>query len=122
MDLKTSVLIVSAHGRGHWLAAELHREHIPVTVIDVSSKLGVWPPEDLEGPFGFLKSEELTPSQSERVFAEDAYISVDEGFTTWLPDGPLERPAEPRRSDPSDLVCKAQSGFSFRPGHRATTS
>jgi hypothetical protein len=90
MDLNTSVLIVSAYGRGHWLAAELQRENIPVVVIDVSDKLGVWPPEDLEGPFGFFKSEDLTPTQSERVLAEDAFESVDRGFTTWLPEGPVE--------------------------------
>jgi hypothetical protein len=90
MDLKTSVLIVSAYGRGHWLAAELHRENIPVMLIDVTSKMGAWPPEDLEGPFGFFKPEDLTAAQSERVFAEDAFESVDQGFTAWLPEGPLE--------------------------------
>ncbi|MBC7372128.1 MAG: hypothetical protein H7326_11210 [Bdellovibrionaceae bacterium] len=90
MDLKTSVLIVSAHGRGHWLAAELHREAIPVVLIDVSPKLGVWPPEDLEGPFGFFKPDELTGSQSDRVFSEDSFESLDRGFTAWLSEGPVE--------------------------------
>lgn len=90
MDLNTSVLIVSAYGRGHWLAAELQRENIPVVLIDVTSQLGVWPPEDVEGPFGFFKPEDMTVSQSDRVFAEEPYESVDQGFTAWLEDGPLE--------------------------------
>lgn len=90
MDLRTSVLIISAYGRGNWLAAELHRENIPVVVIDVTSKLGSWPPEDIEGPFGFFSSENITSSQSERVFSGDSYESVDDGFTVWLSDGPIE--------------------------------
>lgn len=90
MDLNTSVLIVSTYGRGYWLAAELQRENIPVVLIDVTSKMGVWPPEDLEGPFGFFKPEELTDTQGERVFSEDPFESVDQGFTIWLKDGPVE--------------------------------
>lgn len=95
MDLNTSVLIVSAYGRGHWLASSLQQENIPVTVIDVSSKLGVWPPEDLEGPFGFFKSEAagnnaLEDLQLERILNGDKYESVPQGFTVWLEDGPLE--------------------------------
>lgn len=90
MDLNTSVLIVSAYGRGSWLAAELQHENIPVVLIDVTAKLGVWPAEDIEGPFGFFRSEEMKDSQSERIFSEDAFESVDQGFTIWLPDGPLE--------------------------------
>jgi len=90
MDLNTSVLIVSAYGRGYWLASELQRENIPVMLIDVTSKLGVWPPEDVEGPFGFFKPDQLTDSQNERVFAEDAFATLNQGFTMWLPEGPLE--------------------------------
>jgi hypothetical protein len=90
MDLNTSVLILSAYGRGNWLAAELQRENIPIVLIDVSAKLGVWPPEDLEGPFGFYRPDEMTDSQGERVFSEDPFESVDQGFTMWLEDGPLE--------------------------------
>ncbi|HEY8271938.1 MAG TPA: hypothetical protein VIG33_13695 [Pseudobdellovibrionaceae bacterium] len=90
MDLNTSVLIVSAYGRGYWLAAELQRENIPVVLIDVTSQLGVWPPEDLEGPFGFFRPDEMTDSQGERLFCEDPFESVDHGFTVWIEDGPLE--------------------------------
>ncbi|MGZ3745563.1 MAG: hypothetical protein ACXWRA_17280, partial [Pseudobdellovibrionaceae bacterium] len=77
-------------GRGYWLAAELQRENIPVVLLDVTSKLGVWPPEDLEGPFGFFQPEEMTDSQGERIFSEDPFESVDQGFTLWVEDGPLE--------------------------------
>jgi hypothetical protein len=90
MDLKTSVLIVSAHGRGYWLATELQRENIPVVLIDVTPQLGTWPAEDTEGPFGFFKSEELSDTQNERVFSEDSFETLAQGLTLWLPDGPVE--------------------------------
>jgi len=61
-----------------------------VMLIDVTSKLGVWPPEDTEGPFGFFKPEEMSDSQNERVFSEDTFENVDQGFSMWLPEGPVE--------------------------------
>jgi hypothetical protein len=90
MDLNTSVLIVSAHGRGHWLASALQRENIPVTVIDVSEKLGAWSPEDLEGPFGLLQSPLPDELQNELLTVGDPYREVPQGWTLWRKDGPLE--------------------------------
>lgn len=92
MDLNTAVLIVSAYGRGHWLAAELQGENIPVIVIDVSPKLGAWPAADLEGPFGYFQAENQTleGTKAERLQNGDAFREVERGFTLWLEDGPLE--------------------------------
>lgn len=90
MELGSPVIIISAFGRGHWLAASLAHEGIKTTLVDVSSKLGVWPIEDIEGPFGFFRNEKISESQLERLYADDPFVEVPEGFTLWLKDGPLE--------------------------------
>jgi len=88
--LGSPVILVSAFGRGHWLAASLAQEGIKTILIDVSSKLGVWPAEDIEGPFGFFRTEKITESQVERLHSEDSFEEVADGFSLWLKSGPLE--------------------------------
>lgn len=94
MELNTpinrQITLVSAFGRGVWLAAALAKEGLKVTFIDVTSKLGVWPPEDAEGPFGFLRAERLNELQLERIFSEDPYEEATNGVTLWLKNGPVE--------------------------------
>lgn len=90
MELGSPVVIVSAFGRGHWLAAALVKEGIKTTLIDVSTKLGVWPSEDVEGPFGFFRTEKVSEAQMERLYSEDPFAEVSNGFTLWLKQGPLE--------------------------------
>ena len=90
MDTGSSLIIVSAFGRGHWLAAELAKEGLPVTLLDVTAQLGVWPPEDQEGPFGFFRNDKISESQIERLYSDDAFDENANGFTLWLKNGPLE--------------------------------
>lgn len=90
MELGNPVILVSAFGRGHWLAAALAQEGIKTTLVDVSTKLGVWPSEDVEGPFGFFRNERISESQMERLYHDDPYDEVPNGFTLWLKDGPFE--------------------------------
>lgn len=90
MDNKTTVTIVSAFGRGHWLAARLIKESIPVVLVDVSDKLGMWPVEDIEGPFGFFKNEKLHQTQLEALYSGDPFEELPNGFTLWLESGPFE--------------------------------
>ncbi|WII70977.1 hypothetical protein QJS83_10945 [Bdellovibrio sp. 22V] len=90
MELGSPVILISAFGRGHWLAAALAQEGIKTTLVDVSSKLGVWPSEDVEGPFGFFRNERISESQLERLYADDPYEEVSNGFTLWLSQGPFE--------------------------------
>ncbi|MEN0057436.1 MAG: hypothetical protein AAGB31_01270, partial [Bdellovibrio sp.] len=90
MELGSPVILISAFGRGHWLAAALAQEGIKTTLVDVSSKLGVWPAEDIEGPFGFFRNERISESQLERLYADDPYDEVPNGFSLWLKKGPLE--------------------------------
>lgn len=90
MEFSQQVTLVSAFGRGHWLAAALAKEGLKVTLIDVSSDLGVWPSEDVEGPFGFFRNDRVTPLQIEHIFSEGPFEEVDSGFTMMLKEGPLE--------------------------------
>lgn len=96
-----------------------------MVLVELTSKLGVWPPEDLEGPFGFFSPEEMSDSQSERVYAEDSFESVDQGFTLWLPDGPLEMksaltPYRLKKKEQNKVVTEAllvgKPGFKNLPG------
>ena len=90
MEMGSPIVIVSTFGRGHWLAAALAQEGIKTTLLDVSSKLGVWPTEDLEGPFGFFRNERISESQMERLYSDDAFEELQNGFTMWLNEGPIE--------------------------------
>lgn len=84
------VIVVSVEGRGHWLAAELRKERLTVLLIDVTKSLGVWPPEDREGPFGVFRVEGFAESFLERLAHDDATENVANGFCFWPRSGPLE--------------------------------
>lgn len=94
MDQLTDVVIVSIFGRGNWLASELAIRGWKVTLIDASDRMGEWEPEDCEGPFGLLESSDLVPTQKTRLTDEGEALSVPQGFTLWLKDGPLECKSE----------------------------
>ena len=88
---KRDILILSAFGRGHWLASVLSQSlKLKVTLVDVSKHLGHWGPEDWEGPFGLFRTSQLKNTQLERLDEEDYSESVDQGFTVWLKKGPIE--------------------------------
>jgi hypothetical protein len=89
-ELGNPVIIVSAFGRGHWLAQALVSEGIKTTLIDVTAQLGAWPSEDSEGPFGFFRTEGISESQIERLYSDDHFDEVSNGFTIWLDQGPFE--------------------------------
>lgn len=90
METKSDVVIISAFGRGNWLAAELSGQGLDTVLIDVSDLMGRWAPEDWEGPFGLFHSEQLSPSLMTRLHEEDYFDPVDEGFVVWLSDGPID--------------------------------
>jgi hypothetical protein len=102
---KKEVLVVSAFGRGHWLAVHLKRNGIESAIIDVTEKMGTWIPEDAEGPFGFFQSDKMLESQYERLIEEEAPIEMTNGFTIWLNDGPVELkgPVGKRRLEKLDV-------------------
>lgn len=83
-------VVVSAFGRGHWLASELNREKMRVLLVDVTSRLGVWPVEDAEGPFGAVKIDSFENTFLERLNNDDPIENAENGWTFWFPDGPFE--------------------------------
>ncbi len=83
-------VIVSCGGRGQWMAGRFAELNFNVALVDVTSHLGRWAPEDWEGPFGYFHSSSFSPSQVERL-SEDEYLdNVEEGFSLWLKEGPLD--------------------------------
>jgi hypothetical protein len=86
----SDAVIVSAFGRGNWMAKELAEKGWQVTLVDVTKKLGPMDPEDAEGPFGLFEASDLMPTQKSRLDDEGEIQSVRQGFTLWLEDGPLE--------------------------------
>lgn len=89
-EVKSEVAVVSAFGRGHWMAAELSKLGIPTTLLDISKQLGNWAPEDWEGPFGLFKSDSLTATQIERLLEDDSNLLNMNGLTCWTRNGILE--------------------------------
>jgi hypothetical protein len=91
MNEKRDVIVVSAFGRGLWLASELARSHqVSVSLVDVSEQMGRWSAEDWEGPFGLLQSEALTQTQAGRLSHEDYSDRNNQGVTVWLKNGPMD--------------------------------
>lgn len=90
LENEYDVVLISAFRNCYWLASELKRQKLKVLVIDLSSKLGLWPAEDVEGPFGLFKTETLKGSFVESLLSEEAFHQVENGFTIWLESGPIE--------------------------------
>ncbi len=88
----TDVVIVSAFGRGDWMAGELANQGWKVSLVDVTSHLSVDPEAmiDAEGPFGLFSCRELPPSYQARFFEESDLLPVESGFALWLGEGPIE--------------------------------
>ena len=90
MDSRSDLIVVSAFGRGNWLAANLARQGLSATLVDVSDALGHWAPEDWEGPFGIFQADWIRDSQNTRLNEEDYTDIESDGFVLWLNDGVLD--------------------------------
>lgn len=84
------LIVVSIQGRGLGLAADFAKKGRKVLYLDLTQQMGVWPPEDQEGPFGFFRSERYSQSSLERLNQEDPFLTVEGGWTFWPEEGPLE--------------------------------
>lgn len=82
--------IVAREDRGHWLAGKLRRKGYSVALIDASSSLGRWAPEDLEGPFGIMRSPNLSAKQWAKTTEGHITKNSDRGFVVWLENKALE--------------------------------
>ena len=83
-------VIFSIFGRGDWLAWELAGQGQSVQLVDLSSVVGECAFEDVEGPFGFFKPSRMKESQKRCLDLDATEEEVENGFTVWLPDGPIE--------------------------------
>ena len=88
--LQKDILIVDLYGRGHWLAFECQKRGYNVAVLDLTSLMGPWSIEDIEGPFGVFGSKRHAPSQINRLANEGPLTLSDRGYVIWLKTGPLE--------------------------------
>ena len=88
--LQKDMLIVDMYGRGHWLASECQKKGYEVAVLDLTSLMGTWSTEDIEGPFGVFGSKRHAPSQINRLTNEGPLTLSDRGYVIWLRTGPLE--------------------------------
>ncbi len=93
-DRVADAVIVSAYGRGNWLASELAGRGWKVTLADVTESLGPWQPEDAEGPFGFFDTADIVASQKTRLFSEGETVNSSSGMTFWFRNGPVEGRSE----------------------------
>lgn len=88
--LQKDILIVSLYGRGHWLALECQKKGYDIAFLDLTSLMGEWSVEDMEGPFGVFESKNHTSSQITRLTNEGPLVLNDRGYVIWLKTGPLE--------------------------------
>lgn len=90
MEMNSEVLVVSAYGRGHWLAAELSLKGFKVALADVTGNMGRWTPADWEGPFGIFRTDKLESLQLTCLLEESPQEKVESGFSVWWDQGPME--------------------------------
>lgn len=90
MEKLSDIVIVSAFGRGSWLASQLAARGLSVELMDLSSQLGKYDSSELDGPIGVFGMDKFLDHQKERLLEDAPYTKVKEGFTVWLDDGPIE--------------------------------
>lgn len=83
------VILVSSFGQLDPLSVELGRLGLNTLLIDVTEKLGAWPLEDREGPFGTFHLEKPIGAWGENLSQGDLEVEAPEGFTVWTQSGPV---------------------------------
>lgn len=83
------VILVSSFGQLDSLSVELSRLGLNTLLIDVTEKLGAWPLEDREGPFGTFHREKPMGAWGETLSLGDLEVDCPEGFTIWTTQGPV---------------------------------
>jgi hypothetical protein len=91
---EADAVIVSAFGRGNWLAQELCARGWRVTFVDVGAAIGAGDVEDAEGPFGYFDIEGVADSFKQRLNTEGETLQIPSGFSVWLKNGPIECSSE----------------------------
>lgn len=84
------VAVVSAFDRGVWAAIELRSKGMEVDFFDVTSAMGNWPPEDVEGPFGFFHQGKIPSSYIHHLNVLSPLRPVENGLTIWTRSLPFQ--------------------------------
>lgn len=83
------VILVSSFGQLDPLTTEFSRLGLKVLHLDVTEKLGSWPLEDREGPFGTFRVEKPTSSWGEILNHGDLEVDCEDGLVIWTEMGPV---------------------------------
>ncbi len=83
------VILVSSFGQLDPLSTEFARLGLKTLHLDVTEKLGSWPLEDREGPFGTFRVEKPTSSWGEILNYGDLEIDCEDGLVIWTEMGPV---------------------------------
>lgn len=83
------VILVSSFGQLDPLSTEFARLGLKTLHLDVTEKLGSWPLEDREGPFGTFRVEKPTSSWGEILNHGDLEIDCEDGLVIWTEMGPV---------------------------------
>lgn len=90
MENQFDVIVVGSYFNISWIASEIARQGWRVGYLDLNEALGRWPLEDIEGPFGYFSSDNMSPGFLDKLNNEESYISQDVGWTIISSFGPLE--------------------------------
>lgn len=77
------VILVSSFGQLEALACELGRSGLNTLMIDVTDRLGLWPLEDREGPFGENHSDAVMGAWQEMSSLGDLPVACELGQVIW---------------------------------------
>lgn len=89
-SLSRDFIIVSAFGRGHWLARKLAKNKFNTALVDVTKHLGKSENSDWLGPFGQFR-DPVYESEDWSFLSDEIRLQAQPtGFTFWLPRGPME--------------------------------
>lgn len=83
------VILVSSFGQLDPLSTEFSRLGLKTLHLDVTEKLGSWPLEDREGPFGTFRIEKPLNSWGEILNHGDLEIDCEDGLVIWTDMGPV---------------------------------
>lgn len=116
------VAIVSCFDRCYWLAAELQSRGMRVCFIDVTEDMGLWPPEDIEGPFGYFAQDKMPASYLKIVDRLTALKGINWGLCVWASSqsfarlGPIQMKSPIFREQMAKLKISLPDGESITAG------
>lgn len=110
------IMMVSAYGRGNWLAVELKRLGFNVQLVDVTEALGATTAADQEGPFPYFPAPDWIGVEKEALESFGALKENPLGMTLLLKNGPWEL-AGPTGTYRGEALHQIPDAMEFVKGH-----